>query len=268
MHLLNKAIGMKIPYYHIDAFTSEPFHGNPAGVCPLQEWLPDETLQKIAYENNHAETAFVVVREGFFDLRWFTPTIEVDLCGHATLAAGYVIFKYLEFSGQVIQFQSKSGLLTVEREGELLILDFPSRPPTPCETPEALVKGLGRVPLEVRRSRDYFSVFESQSDILNIKPNMEWLNQLDCLGIIVTAPGDKVDFVSRFFAPKAGIPEDPVTGSAHSSLIPYWAERLGRRKLISLQLSPRGGELSCEEAGGRVKIGGKAVTYLRGNIEL
>jgi predicted PhzF superfamily epimerase YddE/YHI9 len=266
--LLDKELTMKISYYHIDAFTSQPFHGNPAGVCPLVEWLPDETLQKIAYENNHAETAFVVAREGYFDLRWFTPTIEVDLCGHATLAAGHVIFKYLGFNGKVIEFHSKSGLLTVERKGELLILDFPARPAIQCETPEAMVRGLRRTPFEVRRSRDYLAIFESQRDILDIKPDMESLSQLDCLGIIVTAPGKKVDFVSRFFAPKAGIPEDPVTGSAHSTLIPYWAERLGKKKLIALQLSARGGELFCEEAGERVKIGGKAVTYLIGEIEL
>ncbi len=257
---------MKIPYYHIDAFSNKPFRGNPAGVCPLQEWLPDEILQKIAYENKHAETAFFVSHNGYFDLRWFTPNLEVDLCGHATLAAGFVIFKYLKFSDQVIKFKSKSGLLTVEREGELLILDFPSRPPIPCEIPEALEKGLGRAPLEVRRSRDYFSVYGSQTDILNIKPDMEWLSQLDCLGIIVTAPGDKVDFVSRFFAPKAGIPEDPVTGSSHTVLVPYWAGRLGRTSFTACQASARGGVLYLRLDGDRVRIAGGAVTVIKGKI--
>jgi PhzF family phenazine biosynthesis protein len=259
---------MKIPFYHIDAFTNQPFRGNPAGVCLLEEWLPEDMLQRIAFENNLSETAFVVTRKNFFDLRWFTPTIEVDLCGHGTLAASFVIFKYLDFPEQIIQFHSKSGVLTVERKGELIILDFPARPPTLCDLPEALVKGLGRDPLKVMCSRDYFAVFESEEEILNLKPNMEKLSQLDCLGIIVTSPGTKTDFVSRFFAPKAGIPEDPVTGSAHSTLIPYWAEQLGKKKLTALQLSSRGGELFCEETGDRVKIGGKAVTYLTGEIEL
>ncbi|MEW6536908.1 MAG: PhzF family phenazine biosynthesis protein [Candidatus Auribacterota bacterium] len=259
---------MKIPYYHIDAFTGKTFSGNPAGVCLLDDWLPDGVLQGIAAENNLSETAFVVAKGDHFELRWFTPKVEVDLCGHATLAAAFVIFKYLGYTGSSIRFQSKSGLLTVERDKELIILDFPARPPVPCPTPQLLVQGLGCRPIEVRRSRDYFAVFSAQEDIPEIKPDMLILSQLDCLGIIATAPGNAVDFVSRFFAPGAGIPEDPVTGSAHCSLIPYWSERLGKQKMTALQLSTRGGELFCEYAGDRVKIGGKAVVYLKGEIEI
>jgi PhzF family phenazine biosynthesis protein len=259
---------VRIPYYHVDAFTSRQFAGNPAGVCPLQGWLPDETLQKIAFENNLSETAFFVARGDGFDLRWFTPAIEVDLCGHATLAAAFVIFKYLDYAGSAVRFQSKSGLLTVERQGERLVLDFPARSPIPCPAPEALVRGLGQTPVEVRRARDYLAVLATQDDVAALKPDVDWLSQLDCLGIIVTAPGIGVDFVSRFFAPRAGIPEDPVTGSAHCSLIPYWSERLKKTQLAALQLSARGGELFCEHAGERVKIGGHAVTYLSGEIEL
>jgi predicted PhzF superfamily epimerase YddE/YHI9 len=208
---------MKIPYYHIDAFASARFSGNPAGVCVLQEWLPDEVLQKIAFENNLSETAFV---------------------------------------------------LAVERDGAVLVLDFPARQTEPCDTPEALVQGLGKTPLEVRRAKSYMAIFASPEDIASIKPDMQWLGQLDCSGIIVTAPGDQVDFVSRFFAPRLGIPEDPVTGSSHCSLIPYWAERLSKKKLTARQLSARGGELFCEHAGERVKIGGRAATYLSGEIEI
>ncbi len=257
---------MKIPYYHVDAFTRVPFAGNPAGVCVLDQWLPDEVLQKIAFENNLSETAFIVARSEDFELRWFTPALEIDLCGHATLATAFVIRNYLDYPGQVIRFQSKSGLLTVASEGDRLVLDFPARPPVPGLGPEALVRGLGRRPLEVRWARDCMAIFASQADIVEIKPNFSELEQVDCLGIIVTAPGDTVDFVSRFFAPRAGIPEDPVTGSAHCSLVPYWAERLARKKLTALQVSARGGELFCEEAGDRVKIGGQAVLYKQGEI--
>jgi PhzF family phenazine biosynthesis protein len=259
---------MKIPYYHIDAFTSARFAGNPAGVCTLSEWLPDPTLQQIATENNHPETAFVVPDGADYQLRWFTPALEIDLCGHATLAAGYVLFTYGGHTAPVIRFHSRSGLLTVARESDVLVLDFPSRAPVLVETPSALVEGLGVTPVEVRLSRDYLAILPTEADVAGLHPDMQTLSRLDCLGIIATAPGHKVDFVSRFFAPRAGIPEDPVTGSSHTELIPYWAHRLGKKKMTARQLSARGGELFCEDAGSRVKIGGKAVTYLRGEIEL
>jgi PhzF family phenazine biosynthesis protein len=259
---------MKIPYYHIDAFTSLPFAGNPAGVCPLETWLPDATLQKIAAENNLSETAFFVLAGDHYELRWFTPAVEVDLCGHATLASGYVLTRYLGYKGEVIRFESKSGTLLVERQGNILTLDFPSRPGEKQTTPDALVKGLGAQPQEVYLARDYLAVFPSQADILAIQPDQEQLALLECLGIIVTAPGEGVDFVSRFFAPRAGIPEDPVTGSSHCTLIPYWARRLGKTKLNARQLSARGGELFCSLVDERVKIGGQAVTYLKGELEV
>jgi PhzF family phenazine biosynthesis protein len=259
---------MIITYYHIDAFTKTAFAGNPAGVCPLETWLPDATLQKIAAENNLSETAFFVPAGDHYNLRWFTPAIEVDLCGHATLASGYVLTHYLGFNGDVIHFESKSGTLLVECQGDILTLDFPSRPGEPRVTPEALIKGLGKAPQEVYLARDYLAVFSSQADILAIQPDQEQLARLECLGIIVTAPGENVDFVSRFFAPRAGVPEDPVTGSSHCTLIPYWAKRLGKAKLSARQLSARGGELFCSLVGERVKIGGQAVTYMKGDLEI
>ncbi|MBM4430928.1 MAG: PhzF family phenazine biosynthesis protein [Chloroflexi bacterium] len=259
---------MKIPYYHVDAFTSRRFAGNPAGVCVLQEWLPDELLLNIAFENNLSETAFIVSQGDHYALRWFTPTTEVDLCGHATLATAFVVFHYLGYVQPEVRFQTQSGLLTVARQGDLLVMDFPARPPGPCETPEALLRGLGCQPLEVLRSRDYFALFASAQEVAELRPDFSWLEKLECTGIIVTAPGKQVDFVSRFFAPQVGIPEDPVTGSAHSTLVPYWSQRLGKKKLTARQLSARGGELFCEDAGERVKIGGRAVGYLQGEIEL
>lgn len=259
---------MKIPYYHIDAFTSRPFAGNPAGVCVLEAWLPDAVLQQIAFENNLSETAFVVARAEHYDLRWFTPAVEVDLCGHATLAAAFALFTYLGHPGSRVRFSSQSGWLTVERAGDRLVLDFPSRPPQPCPTPEALVRGLGCTPVEVRCARDYFAVLAAPAEVAALQPDLAALSELDCLGVIVTAPGEDVDFVSRFFAPRAGIAEDPVTGSAHCSLVPYWSARLGKETLTARQLSARGGELFCQAAGERVKIGGHAVTYLRGEIEV
>ena len=259
---------MRIPYYHVDAFASSRFTGNPAGVCPLSSWLPDETLQEIAAENNLSETAFFVGRQGAYELRWFTPTTEVDLCGHATLAAASVIFRHLGYAGEKVRFSSRSGELAVERSGDLLVLDFPARPGAPCPTPPALSEALGREPLEVWQARDYVAVYATPEEIVALRPDMALLGELDCLGTIVTAPGVEVDFVSRFFAPAVGIPEDPVTGSAHCTLVPYWAGRLGRQRLTARQLSARGGELYCELAGERVRIGGRAVTYLTGEIEL
>jgi len=259
---------MKIPYYEVAAFASKPFSGNPAGVCRLEGWLPDATLQSIAAENNLAETAFLVARGDDFDLRWFTPETEVDLCGHATLASAFVLFTEAGFKGDGIRFHSRSGLLAVSRVGKVLELDFPSRPPQPCTAPEALIRGLGKKPVEILKSRDYFAVFASEADVRALKPDFALLATVDALGIIATAPGRDCDFVSRFFAPGAGVPEDPVTGSAHCTLIPYWAGRLGKMDMFARQVSKRGGELFCRLAGERVRIGGHAVLYLRGQIEL
>lgn len=259
---------MKIPYYEVSAFTSDPFGGNPAGVCPLESWLDDARLQKIAANNNLAETAFHVPRGADFELRWFTPATEVDLCGHATLGTAFVLFHQRGFSGTEICFHSRSGVLRVAREGEVLTLDFPSRTAVPCPAPEALLLGLGAKPTEVLKSRDYLAVFASESEVRALKPDFTALQKLDCLGVIVTAPGVDRDFVSRFFAPAAGINEDPVTGSAHCTLIPYWAQRLGKTKLLARQVSQRGGELFCELAGDRVRIGGQAVLYGHGHLEI
>jgi PhzF family phenazine biosynthesis protein len=259
---------MNIPYYHVDAFTGRLFSGNPAGVCLLADWLPDAVLQSIGAENNLAETAFVVQRESTFDLRWFTPTVEVDLCGHATLASAHVIFQHLGYRAPVIRFQTRSGELTVARSEDLLELDFPSRPAAACPAPPDLIEGLSASPAFAAKSRDYLAVFDSEETVRNLKPNLTVLARLDALGIIATAPGATSDFVSRFFAPRLGIPEDPVTGAAHCTLIPYWAERLKRVKLRALQVSARGGELLCENRGERVGIAGRAVTYSSGFLHI
>ena len=259
---------MRIPYFQVDAFTAQTFRGNPAGVCPLDRWLADEILQSIAAENNLSETAFFTRERDHFHLRWFTPVMEVDLCGHATLASAAVLFLELGHGAHQIAFESRSGNLVANRRGDLIELDFPSRPPIPCAAPEALLRGLGCEPREVLKSRDYVAVFRSQEEVASLKPDMNGLAELDCVGIIVTAAGTDSDFVSRFFAPRAGIPEDPVTGSAHCSLIPFWAARLGRTELFARQISGRGGELFCRLVGDRVAIGGRAVVYNRGELEI
>jgi PhzF family phenazine biosynthesis protein len=256
---------MKIPYFVVDAFTSKPFHGNPAGVCPLTNWLSDATMQNIAAENNLAETAFFVPRNDDYELRWFTPTIEMDLCGHATLASAFILFSELGFRGGTVRFHSRSGMLSVTREGGILTLDFPSRPPKPCNTPETLIAGLGAKPVEVLKARDYLAIFAKESEVRSLQPDFTILGRLDAK-VIVTAPGSDCDFVSRFFAPTAGVNEDPVTGSAHCTLTPYWSQRLAKASLFARQISQRGGELFCELAGDRVFIGGKAVLFLRGEI--
>lgn len=261
------SLTMSIPYYQVDAFASRLFTGNPAGVCVLAGWLPDSVLQAIALENNQAETAFVVQRDESFELRWFTPGLEIDLCGHATLAAAHVLFNHLGYGKESVRFQTRrAGMLTVAKEADLLVLDFPSRPPVACEVPPLLEQALGAKPVSTGKARDYLSVFRNEQEILELKPDMGLLRQLDCLGVIATAPGKDCDFVSRFFAPAAGVPEDPVTGSAHCTLIPYWAGKLGRTKLHAKQLSARGGELFCELRGERVGIGGRAVTYSTGHL--
>ncbi len=260
---------MRLPYFQVDAFTTRVFGGNPAGVCPLEAWLPDAVLQDIAAENNLSETAFVVGSDGVFDLRWFTPTVEVDLCGHATLAAAFVIFKELGFRGETIRFRTRIGELGAAQAGERIVLDFPSWPGRRCEqVPALLADALGWVPRELFKTRDYLAVFSTEQEILSLQPDPAILARLDCLGLICTAPGSDCDFVSRFFAPGAGVPEDPVTGSAHSTLIPYWSERLGKKQLFARQLSRRRGELFCEARGERVGIGGTAVLYSRAQIEV
>lgn len=259
---------MEIPLYQVDAFTDRLFGGNPAAVCALTAWLPDNVLQQIAAENNLAETAFLVPGGDGYHLRWFTPTMEVDLCGHATLAAAWVVFRWLAPRRTSVPFATRSGMLTVDQQGDKLVLDFPARPPSPCTPPAALLKGLQRPPRAVFRSRDYLAVYDNEEEVRALAVDMSHLARLDSLGVIVTAPGRQVDFVSRFFAPQAGIPEDPVTGSAHCTLAPYWVQRLGRHDLHARQLSPRGGELWCRLVGQRVLIAGRAVPYLKGSILL
>ena len=256
-----------IPYFEVDAFANKLFRGNPAGVCPLPKWLDDALMQDIAAENNQAETAFFVPRGDDYELRWFSPAIEIDLCGHATLASAFILFSELGFRGEAVHFHTKSGRLTVSRNGDVFTLDFPSRPPAPSAVPEALVKGLGRKPLEVLKARDYFCIFPDAEDVRSLQPDFSLLGTLD-EKVIVTAPGNDCDFVSRFFAPMAGVNEDPATGSSHCTLIPYWSERLGKKKLFARQLSKRSGEFFCENAHDRVLIGGNAVLYSRGQIEL
>ncbi|WP_128545943.1 PhzF family phenazine biosynthesis protein [Larkinella soli] len=272
---------MPIRLYQLDAFTDHLFGGNPAAVCPLSEWLPDETMQTIAAENNLAETAFYVPTETGYHIRWFTPTVEVDLCGHATLATAYVIF-YLEKSSDqdTVSLDSRSGVLRVRREGDWLILDFPADSTHLAIQPPALETSLGDIkPVEVLKGKtDYLIVLEQQQQVLDLKPDFYELSTIPARGVIVTAPGDAsaedaVDFVSRFFAPQSGIDEDPVTGSAHTTLVPYWAEKLDKTVLTARQVSRRGGFLRCkliaQEAGpARVEIGGQVRLYLTGEISL
>jgi PhzF family phenazine biosynthesis protein len=257
---------MKLKQYQVDAFTTRVFAGNPAAVCPLEDWLDDSLLQAIAGENNLSETAFFVPSGTRFRLRWFTPVAEVDLCGHATLAAAHVLFEILGYSDPVITFETRSGELFVEKHGDRLRMDFPARPPAPCEVPQLLVDGLGVPPREVLAADDYLAVFDSEATVRAIVPEPTRLLQLGLRGVIVTAPGADVDFVSRFFAPAFGIPEDPVTGSAHCELGPYWAKRLGKSILSARQVSKRGGDLTCELRGDRVLLSGSAVTVMQAEI--
>jgi predicted PhzF superfamily epimerase YddE/YHI9 len=257
---------MKLPLYQVDAFTGDIFHGNPAAVCPLDEWLDDAVLQAIAAENNLSETAFFVPLGENYRLRWFTPVSEVDLCGHATLASAFVVFTHLDSGREEVVFETRSGPLGVVRAGDALSMDFPVLRASPCAPPGDLIVGLGAEPRAVLAADDYMAVFDDESAVRALHPEMEPLRRLDRRGVIATAPGDSADFVSRFFAPKAGIPEDPVTGSAHCTLVPYWSARLGRRALHARQVSMRGGEIECEDRGERVKLTGKAVQYFEGTI--
>jgi len=259
---------MELTLYQIDAFTDKVFSGNPAAVCPLTEWLPDSTLQAIAMENNLSETAFYVPIKNGFHIRWFTPVAEVDLCGHATLATAYVIHTIIGYDNDTVRFNSRSGDLFVTKSGDSLSMDFPSQPGTPCPAPSLLVDGLGKTPSEVLASEDYLVAFASEDDILSMQPDFAALSKLDLRGVIITAPGKDVDFVSRFFCPRLGVDEDPVTGSAHCALTPYWAAKLGKTRLSARQLSKRTGTLECELKGDRVIITGKAVKYMEAKIDI
>jgi PhzF family phenazine biosynthesis protein len=260
---------MQLPIYQVDAFTNKLFGGNPAAVIPLKQWLPDALMQKIALENNLSETAFFVPTDKGFHIRWFTPTIEVALCGHATLATAYVVFNLMKYPSNTIIFDSQSGILKVRKEGKLLELDFPVQNVAPIEPPGGLIEGIGKKPKEIYRAgEDYLLVYNSQNDIETISPNFGVLKTVRTRGVIVTsrARSKKLDFVCRFFAPAAGIDEDPVTGSAYTKLIPYWADKLGKTEFEAEQISSRKGSLHCALAGDRVLIAGQGKLYLKGKI--
>lgn len=258
---------MKIKLYQIDAFASKAFEGNPAAVCPLKDWIPDNIMQAIAMENNLSETAFFVKNADNYHIRWFTPVHEVDLCGHATLASAHLIFTHLEPEKEKIVFESRSGILAVERKADWLEMDFPAQIPVECEIPPKLTQVFGIKPLACFKSEDYIVIFEHEEQIINARPNLSLLQELDLRGVAIAAKSDSYDFVTRFFAPKLGINEDPVTGSAFTQLIPYWANRLNKTHLIAKQISQRGGEVKGVFAGERVKIAGKAVIVLIGEME-
>lgn len=253
--------------FQIDAFADAVFRGNPAAVVPLERWLPDEVMQKIAAENNLSETAFFLAEdgEGHYRLRWFTPKVEIKLCGHATLATAWLIFERMAPKAELLRFETQSGTLGVTRDDGLLVLDFPALPGEPCTPPEELVTGLGRTPEQVLLADKYLAVFGAAAEVAAIAPDFAALARLG-RGVAVTAPGDDCDCVSRYFAPHVGIPEDPVTGSAHCTIVPYWAARLGKTRIHARQVSARGGALFCELAGARVRMGGRAVLYLEGRI--
>jgi PhzF family phenazine biosynthesis protein len=259
---------MQIPIYQVDAFSSHAFAGNPAAVCPLEAWLADEQMQSIAAENNLSETAFFVPEDDGYRLRWFTPTTEVDLCGHATLASAFIVFRHLVTRLERVRFHTRSGSLVVSRNGDQLTMDFPSRPAVAAEAHPQLIPALRTPPAEVLAADDYLLVYETEEQVRALKPDMARLSEVDRFAVIVTAPGADCDFVSRFFAPARGVPEDPVTGRAHCTLIPYWSRRLGKKQLFARQVSRRGGELWCEDQDGRVLISGQAVEFLSGTITL
>ena len=262
---------MKQKIFQVDAFTDTVFAGNPAAVCILDSWPDSQLMQQIAQENNLAETAFAVKSKDRYELRWFTPEVEVDLCGHATLATAYVLFNHYNYDQSVIRFYSpRSGDLVVEKTGDgTMVMDFPTDDLTEFPFTEEVNRAIGANPIQTFRGKsDYLLIYASQTEIENIRPNYHLLDQIDCRGVIVSAPGRDVDFVSRAFFPKCGIPEDPVTGSAHTTLTPYWSKQLNKIKLTAKQISPRGGELNCEFLGDRVKISGQAVLYMIGEIVL
>jgi len=259
---------MKLKIYQIDAFATQLFEGNPAAVCPLQEWLPETTMQAVAAENNLSETAFFVPKGDGFAIRWFAPDGEVDLCGHATLGSAYVLFNLLGYEKEKIEFDSKAGVLVVTRDSEWLRMDFPSQPPAPCEAPAGLLAAFDQAPVECLKGEDWMMVFKAESEIEAAAPNAAKLRKLDLRGVIIRAPSGRYDFVARFFAPKYGIDEDPVTGSAYTQLAPYWASKLDQTRFHAKQLSKRGGELICELVDDRVFIYGQAAPCLEGAIAI
>jgi PhzF family phenazine biosynthesis protein len=259
-------VAMELALYQIDAFTDSPFSGNPAAICPLVSWLPDEAMQSIAAENNLSETAFFVPTKTGYHIRWFTPVAEVKLCGHATLASAYVLFELLHQAKDSITFDSLSGSLTVKRKGDWFEMDFPAQPPVACEIPQAIVNAFHETPLQCLKAEDYVVVFADEQFVAECKPNMEALKALDMRGVAITAQSSQYDFVTRFFAPKYGINEDPVTGSAFTQLLPYWAEELNKESLAAKQVSQRGGEVLGRLDGDRVFISGKAVRFMQGTI--
>lgn len=260
---------MKLKILQIDAFAEKIFQGNPAALCPLESWIPDDLMQKIAFENNLSETVFFALEGDSFRIRWFTPEREVDLCGHATLATAYYLFNQGLIEGNVARFQSLSGDLSVFKKENILYLDFPARKPVRVEQiPKEIINSFSILPIEVWKSRDYLLVYENEKALRDLSYNPEVAKNLDSLGIIATCIGEDYDFLSRFFAPAAGLYEDPVTGSSHCSLIPFWSERLGKKNLNAYQASYRGGKLFCEDLGERVRIGGTCVSYLEGWIDI
>ncbi|MEY8000057.1 PhzF family phenazine biosynthesis protein [Clostridium sp. Mt-5] len=260
---------MRIPIYQIDAFTDHQFKGNPAAVCMLKNSISDDLMQNIARENNLSETAFCINKKNnIYDLRWFTPEDEIDLCGHATLGTAYVIFNFIDKESNEVVFHTKSGVLKVMKKEKLMTMVFPSRPGEKCNVTDQIILGLGKEPKELYKARDYMAVFETEDEIKNLKPDMELLKKIDSIGIIVTAKGNKVDFVSRYFAPNCGIFEDPVTGSSHCTLVPYWKGVLKKDTFVAHQLSDRGGRLYCTDLGKKIEISGEAVSYLEGYINI
>lgn len=261
---------MKLNLFQVDAFVREPFSGNPAAVVPLDEWIGDALMQRIAAENNLSETAFFVPRDGDYDIRWFTPAAEVELCGHATLASAFVLFLLGSVTGDAVKFSTrKRGDVSVTRKGDLLILDFPADTATPMALPEAIAGAVNRPPIQAFRGKtDLMLIYDSQEDVEALAPDFPRIAAMDARAVMVTAPGRKADFVSRFFAPRVGVPEDPATGSAHTTLVPYWSKRLGKDELTGIQLSSRKGYFHCRHHGDRVAIGGKARLFLKGNLYL
>jgi PhzF family phenazine biosynthesis protein len=254
-------------YYVVDAFTDRVFQGNPAGVCLAENWPEDSVMQQIAAENRYSETAFVIRRDGYYDLRWFTPLVEVGLCGHATLGTSYVISTFVEPGAREMEFHTRSGDLKVERRDDLFLMNLPTWVPKPAAAPEGLAEALGAEPLECAQTRDLLVLLESEDTVRNLKPDFEKIARLGIPdGVVVTAKGKSADFVSRSFFPNLGVPEDPVCGSAHCSLTPFWAAKLGKSRMEAYQLSERGGAISCALLGDRVEVGGKAALYLSGEI--
>jgi len=259
---------MKQKIYQVDAFANRLFEGNPAMICPLEEWFSDELMQQIAAENNLSETAFFVKKDSKYHLRWFTPKREVDMCGHATLATAYILFEYMNYNDKMIIFETKSGDLMVQKEGESFVMDFPVQMIVPCNISEHIEETFALKPIATFASMDYIVVFEDEKDILNAKPNLTLLKELDLRGVCITSRSEKYDFVTRFFAPNYGIDEDPVTGSVFTQLASYWSKKLEKKILYAKQLSSRGGEVHCELVDNRVKLSGKCIKYLEGEIEI